>query len=154
MKWEDGFVSSKLARFTERVVSIAQKTVVGEPSLAVNKGNGRYADWVIIAIHSLQQHLDHPYRRLLDGLHEMPRIVSTPGLEMDELPDFTTVCARKQELEMRLWRVLLRLSAELHDLTNLKRSTQPAWIVSLRAKLRKTDEIHVQGCKNDRAHRL
>jgi IS5 family transposase len=45
----------------------------------------------------------------------MPGIVSILGLEVDELPDFTTVCTRKQDLEMRLWRVLLRLSAELHE---------------------------------------
>ncbi|SEP16148.1 Transposase and inactivated derivatives, IS5 family [Halogranum amylolyticum] len=34
---------------------------------------------------------------------------------MDELPDFTTVCTRKQDLEMRIWRVLLRSSASLHE---------------------------------------
>jgi len=31
-------------------------------------------------------------------------------------PDFTTLCTRKQDLEIRIWRVLLRLSVELHDL--------------------------------------
>lgn len=34
---------------------------------------------------------------------------------MDELPGFTTVCTRKQDLEMRIWRILLRLSASLHE---------------------------------------
>jgi len=34
VKREDGFVSSKLARFTDRVVSLAQKAVVGEPDPA------------------------------------------------------------------------------------------------------------------------
>jgi IS5 family transposase len=114
VKRKDKFVLSKLAHFTERVVSLAEKTVVGEPAPAVQKGNGGYADWVIIAIHGLQQYLDHPYRRLLDVLHEMAGIVEKLGLEVDKPPDFTTVCARKQDLEMRLWRVLLRLSAEIH----------------------------------------
>ena len=44
----------------------------------------------------------------------MPRITAKLGLAVDELPDFTTVCTRKQDLEMRIWRVLLRSSASLH----------------------------------------
>lgn len=38
------------------------------------------------------------------------------GLAVHEIPDFSTVCARKQELKMPIWRTVLRLSAELHDL--------------------------------------
>lgn len=34
---------------------------------------------------------------------------------MAELPDFTKTYTRKERLEMRIWRVLLRLSAELKD---------------------------------------
>ncbi len=45
----------------------------------------------------------------------MPRIVSKLGLTVDELPDFTTVCTRKQDLKIRIWRVLLRVSASLHE---------------------------------------
>jgi IS5 family transposase len=115
VKREDEFVSSKLARFTDRVVSLAQKAVVGKPAPAPQDGDGGYADWVIIAIHGLREYLDHPYRRLLDVLHEMHGIVAKLDLAVDELPDFTTVCTRKQDLEMRIWRVILRLSAELHD---------------------------------------
>jgi IS5 family transposase len=108
-------VQTKLARFTKQVVTLAQKTVVGNPDPAVQKGSGGYADWVIISIHSLREYLDHPYRRLLDVLHEMPRISSILGLEVSQLPDFSTVCARMQELKMPVWRRLLQLSAELHD---------------------------------------
>lgn len=114
------FVSSKLARFTSRVVSLAQKVVAGAPEPAVQKGNGGYADWVIVAIHGLREYLDHPYRRLLDVLHEMHGIVAKLGLEVSELPDFSTVCARMQQLQMPIWRVLLRLSAELHDIGEIQ----------------------------------
>ena len=109
------FVHSKLARFTSRLVSLAQKAVIGNPKLAVQKGFGGYADWLIVSIHGLKTYLDLPYRRLLDVLHEMPRISGILGLEVAQLPDFTTVCARKQTLKMPLWRDFLRLSAELHD---------------------------------------
>ena len=106
---------SKLARFTERCVALSKKVVVNEPKKPVKKGEGGYADWVMIALHGLREYLDQPYRRLMDILREMPRIVDILGLRNEELPDFTTVCARKQDLKMRSWRVLLRLSAELHD---------------------------------------
>ncbi|MFB6130448.1 MAG: IS5 family transposase, partial [Salinigranum sp.] len=66
-------------------------------------------------IHGLREYLNQPYRRLLDILQEMPRITAKLGLSVDELPDFTTVCTRKQDLEMRIWRVLLRSSASLHE---------------------------------------
>lgn len=44
----------------------------------------------------------------------MPAIVAKLGLAVAELPNFTTVCARKQNLEMPIWRMLLP-SAELFD---------------------------------------
>jgi len=106
---------SKLARFTSRVVSLAQKAVVGNPAPAFDPGETGYADWVIVGLHGLREYLGHSYRQLLDVLQEMPRIVSKLGLEVAELPDFTTVCARMQPLKMTLWRVLLRLSADLHE---------------------------------------
>ncbi|EJN57298.1 IS5 family transposase [Halogranum rubrum] len=106
---------TQLARFTDHCVDLSQKAVVGEPQPPLQRGNDGYADWVIVAIHCLREYLDQPYRRLLDILHEMPRITAKLGLSVDELPDFTTVCTRKQDLEMRIWRVLLRSSASLHD---------------------------------------
>jgi IS5 family transposase len=108
-------VPTKLARFTKQVVSLAQKAVVGNPQPAVQRGEKGYADWVMVSIHGLKTYLDLPYRRLLDVLYEMPRIVRILGLEVPQLPDFTTVCARMQTLKMPLWRDFLRLSAELHD---------------------------------------
>jgi IS5 family transposase len=108
-------VSSKLARFSSRIVSLAQKAVVGVPTQAFRPGDGGYADWVIVSIHGLKTYLDHPYRRLLDVLYEMPRICRILGLEPSELPDFTTVCSRMQDLKMPVWREVLRLSAQLHE---------------------------------------
>ena len=108
-------MQTKIARFTKQVVSLAKKAVAGAPDPAYQPGDGGYADWVIVAIHGLREYLDHPYRRLMDVLYEMPRIVGIIGLEPAEIPDFSTVCARYQALKMPIWRVLLRLSAELHD---------------------------------------
>ena len=106
---------TQLARFTSRCVDLSKNAVIGDPAPAVWKGGGSYADWLVVAIYCLREYLNQPYRRLLDILHEMPNIVATLGLSVDELPDFTTVCTNKQDLKMRIWRVLLRLSASLHD---------------------------------------
>ncbi len=113
-------MQSKIARFTERVVSLAQKAVAGEPDPAFQPGEGGYADWVIVALHGLREYLDHPYRRLMDVLFEMPPIVEILNLEPSELPDFSTVCARYKRFKMPIWRVLLRLSAELYDLGEIQ----------------------------------
>lgn len=99
---------SRLSRFTDRLVTLAKRAVPGDPAPAVNKGDGGYADWVTVVIHGLREYLALPYRRLLDVLHEMHGIVEKLKLEPSELPDFTTACARKQQLKMAVWRTLLR----------------------------------------------
>jgi IS5 family transposase len=120
VKREESCVQSDISRFTSRLVSLAKKAVVGKPDPAYQEGQGGYADWVIISIHGLREYLDLPYRRLLDVLAEMHGIVQKLGLDVDELPDFSTVCARWQQLKMRVWRVLLRLSADLHEFGELQ----------------------------------
>lgn len=96
-------VPSKLARFTDRCVELYKKSVWSDAIRHSKKGEGGYADWVIITLHGLREYLGHPYRRPLDSLREMPDIVAELGLSVEELPDFTTVCARKQALKMRVW---------------------------------------------------
>lgn len=108
-------VSSKLARFTDHCVALSQKAVGNDPKPPLRKGISGYADWVIIAIHGLREYLDLPYRRLLDVLGEMPDIVAKFGLSVDDLPDFTTVCTRKQDLKMGVWRRFLSFSTNLFD---------------------------------------
>ncbi|MEF8772752.1 IS5 family transposase [Halodesulfurarchaeum sp.] len=108
-------MQSNVARFTSKVVSLAKNAVGGEPEPPVQKGEGGYADWVIVALHGLQEYLGYPYRRLMDVLSEMTEIVAKFDLMVAELPDFTTVCTRKQDLKMRIWHVLLRLSAQLQE---------------------------------------
>ena len=80
---------SRLSRFTDRLVTLPKRAVSGDPLSAVKKGDGGYADWVIVVIHGLREYLDLPYRRLLDILLEMHGIVEKLNLEPSELPDFT-----------------------------------------------------------------
>ena len=116
MKRAGSVVLTKLARFTRKVVSVAQKAVVGQPAPAFRPGEGGYADWVIVSINALREFLNQPYRRLMDILYEMPHVVGILGLRPSELPQNSTVCARKQQLKMGVWRRFLSLTIELHDL--------------------------------------
>lgn len=97
-------MSSRFSCFIDRFVELAKHSVSGDPASAVQKGDGGYADSVIVVIHGLREYLDLPYRRLLDVLHEMHGIVEKMNLEPSGLPDFTTVCVRKQQLKMAVWR--------------------------------------------------
>lgn len=45
----------------------------------------------------------------------MHGIVEKMNLKTCELPNFTTVCVRKQQLKVAVWRTLLQLSVDLHD---------------------------------------
>ena len=109
-------VPTKLARFTARCVALSQKAVGSPKNPPVQKGDGGFSDWVIVGLHCLREHLDHTYRQLTDVLQEMPEILGNFGLTASTLPDFTTLCSRKQAIKMKVWRVLLRLSVSLHDL--------------------------------------
>jgi IS5 family transposase len=99
---------------------LSQKAVGSSQDTPVKRGDGGYADWVIVGLQCLRKYLNHTYRQLIDVLQEMPAILDTFGLTPATLPDFTTVCARKQALEMRVWRVLLRLSVSVHNLGDIQ----------------------------------
>jgi len=117
----DGFVvHTKTSRFTERVVSLAQKAVVGLPAPAYRPGEEGYADWVILAVQGLKEYLGHPYRKLMDVLREMPRVTKSLGLTPETVPHFSTVCTRKQTIPMKQWRAILDQSVELSDLGNVQ----------------------------------
>jgi len=117
----DGFgVQTKTARFTKRVVSFAQKAVVGDPAPAYRPGKNGYADWVILAVQGLKEYLNHDYRKLMDVLREMPRVTRLLGLTPETLPHFSTVCARKQAIPMTRWRALLESSVDLYELGDIQ----------------------------------
>jgi IS5 family transposase len=102
-------------------VSLCLKKLSGLPGIPpVKKGDDGYADWVIVGLHCLREYLDHTYRQLIDFLHEMPSILDMFKLAADELPDITTLCHRKQQLKMKIWRVLLRLSVTIHELGDVQ----------------------------------
>jgi hypothetical protein len=92
---------SNLSRLSCKVVPVVKKAVGDDLDSAVQKGDGRYADRIIVGLHGLRSYLGHTYRRH-DVLHQWPGVAAKFNLSVTELPDVTTVCTRKLDLEMRI----------------------------------------------------
>jgi IS5 family transposase len=63
---------------------------------------------------------------------------------VDELPDFTTVSTRKQDLEMPIWRRLLQSSADMFDTGEIQAidSTSLAYRVASRNFVKRVSDTH------------
>jgi IS5 family transposase len=108
---------SKISRFTTKAVTLAKNAVGGRGEVAAPEGGGGFADYALVSLHCLRVYLDASYRDALDWLSEMPQILGEIGLEEGDLPDHSTLVKAFDRFQMKVWRVLLRLSSELHDLS-------------------------------------
>jgi len=106
---------SKISRFTSKAVTLAKNAVGGRGEAAAPEGGGGFADYAVVSLHCLRIYLEKSYREALDLLSEMPQIVAEIGLDPGDLPDHSTLVKAFDRFEMKVWRVLLRLSAQLHD---------------------------------------
>jgi hypothetical protein len=134
-------VQTSVSRVTSRVVSLVKKATGDHSEPAVQRGEGGFADWLLVTIHALREFESSAYRALLDELSAMGDVVGKLDLEPGELPDFTTVCARYQALKMGVWRALLRHSAGLVQPGEFMRSTQPGSIEKERADTTRIERI-------------
>ena len=106
---------TQIFRFTERCVWIAKRVADDTDESAAPEGGGGFADYALIPLHCLRIYLGTSYRMTIDILTEMPRITREIGLEPADLPHPSTLCLAFDRLEMRVCRVLLRYSAQLHE---------------------------------------
>ena len=106
---------SKISRFTSKVIRLAKNAVGGRGEVAAPEGGGGFADYAVVSLHCLRVYLEKSYREALDLLSEMPHILGEIGLEPADLPDHSTLVKWFDRIKTALWRVLLRLSAQLHD---------------------------------------
>ncbi len=108
---------TQISRFTERCVSIAQRDTAERGESAAPHGGGGFADYALVSLHCLRIYLDTSYRMMIDLLKEMPQITVEIGLDTADLPAPSTLCKAFDRIEMSVCRVLLRQSAQLHDLS-------------------------------------
>ncbi|WP_227134348.1 IS5 family transposase [Halorubellus salinus] len=106
---------SKISRFTEKAVRLAKNAVGGRGEVAAPEGGGGFADYAVVSLHCLRVYLEKSYRVSVDLLSEMPQILREIGLEAADLPHHSTLVKWFDRIKTALWRVLLRLSAQLHE---------------------------------------
>src|SRR6056297_3791956 len=106
---------SKISRFTSKVVQLAKNAVGERGEVAAPEGGGGFAEYAVVSLHCLRVYLEKSYREALDLLSEMPHILGEIGLEPVDLPHHSTLVKWFDRIKTALWRVLLRLSAQLHD---------------------------------------
>src|SRR6056297_328875 len=106
---------SKISRFTSNVVQLAKNAVGERGEGAAPEGGGGFAEYAVVSLHCLRVYLEKSYREALDLLSEMPHILGEIGLDAADLPDHSTLVKWFDRIKTALWRVLLRLSAQLHD---------------------------------------
>ena len=106
---------SKISRFTRKAVQLAKNAVGGRGEVAAPDGGGGFADYAVVSLHCLRVYLKKSSREALDLLSEMPHILGEIGLEPADLPDHSTLVKWFDRIKTALWRVLLRLSAQLHE---------------------------------------
>ena len=75
------------------------------------------ADYAVVSLHCLRIYLEKSYREALDLLSEMPQILAEIGLEKADLPHHSTLVKAFERIQIAVWRVLLRLSSQLHELS-------------------------------------
>ena len=91
---------SKISCFTSKAVQLVENAA---------------ADYAVVSLHCLRVYLEKSYREALDLLSEMPHILGEIGFEPVDLPHHSTLVKWFDRIKTALWRVLLRLSAQLHD---------------------------------------
>jgi len=77
-------------------------------------GDG-FADYAAVSLHCLRVYLEKSYWVSLDLLSEMPQILGEIGLEAADLSQHSTLVKWFDRIKTALWRMLLRLSSELHE---------------------------------------
>ncbi len=114
---------TQISRFIGEVVPVAQRVTGDGGESAAPDGDGGFADYALVSLHYLRIYLDASYRMTIDLLKEMPQITGDIGLNAVDLPAPSTLCKAFNRISMSVCRVLLRQSAQLHDLSETLRST-------------------------------
>ncbi len=108
---------TQISRFTGGIVPIAQVVTGDGDESAALEGGGGFADCALVSLHCLRIYLNTSYRMTIDLLKEMPQIAEEIGLAEADLPSPSTLCKAFDRISMSVCRVLLRQSAQLHDLS-------------------------------------
>ena len=109
----------QITRFTRTCAQLAKESVDGRSSPALARGEGGFADWVMLTILCFREREEETFRSVVDKLKVMGPIRAILDLKRSELPDPSTVCKAMDRLTMTICRRLLRESVTLFELGDL-----------------------------------
>ena len=109
-------MSAQITRFVRTCAQLAKETVVGRPSPALARGEGGFADWVMLTVLCLRERESETFRSVVDKLKVMGPIRAVLDLNHADLPDPSTVCKAMNRLTMALCRRLLQETHSLFEL--------------------------------------
>lgn len=112
-------MKAQITRFVETCTDLAKESVAGRPSPALARGEGGFADWVMLTILCVRERESETFRSVVDKLKVMGPIRKVLGLSRRNLPDPSTVCKAMDRLTMALCRRLLTQTLTLFELGNV-----------------------------------
>jgi IS5 family transposase len=105
-----------ISRFTSEIVSIAQFVTGDGDESAVPVDGGGFTDYTLASLYCLRIYLNISCRMRINLLKKMPQTIGEIGRAKADLPLLSTLCKAFGRISMSICRVLLRQSAQLHDL--------------------------------------
>lgn len=109
-------MSTQITRFVSTSAQLAKETVGGCPNPALARGEGGFADWVMLTILCLRKREEETYRSVVDKLNVMGPVRAILDLKLSELPDPSTVYKAKDRFTMALCRRFLMKTLTLFEL--------------------------------------
>jgi len=79
------------------------------------------ADYAVVLLHCLRIYLEKSYRNSLALLSEIEQILADIGLKASDRFHHSTLVKTFDRLGMKIWQMLLHLSAHLYDITDPRR---------------------------------
>ena len=98
---------------SEKCIELANHVVDDPDEPAAPDGGGGFSKAFQIATNMLRIGAEETYRSLETLLKRTPAIRDALAIETDDVPDSSSVCKWYQNLLMKVWRLLLRHSAEV-----------------------------------------
>jgi IS5 family transposase len=104
----DAFLRYEGQSNPQTCIELANHTVDDPNEPAAPDGGNRFSEALQIAANMLRIGAEETYRSLETLLERTPAIRDAFGIDIDDVPDSSSVCKWYQDLVMEVWRLLLR----------------------------------------------
>ena len=98
-----------LLDFVTKCKRVAKQTL---GRYAGESASGGFARWVHVTIHCLRIEEEYTYREVVNRIQYNAEVCDVLGIDSENVPEFTTIYRSFDRYVMRVWRALLRASAQ------------------------------------------